>query len=400
MPAIEIRPDIYWIGVNDRTTDLFEGLWPISHEGVSYNAYLIDDEKKAIIDLAKAFKTDEFFDQIHSITDISSLDYIIMNHMEPDHTGIIKMLLKLAPDVKILCSEKAVPMLKSFYGIIDNIQVVQDGETLNLGKHQLKFYMTPFVHWPETMMTFETTQEILFSCDGFGGYGAFSGNIFDDHCKQAEFYEKEALRYYVNIVAKFSNMVLKAIEKMSSLNIQIIAPSHGLIWRKDPLHIINLYQKWANYANGECDSGITIVYGSMYGNTEKMMNAVAQGVSKINSNVEIFDTARIHVSYILPSIWIRNGVLIGAPTYEASLFPPVAQVLEIALLKRIPSKLTAYFGSYGWSGGAARELSKILDSLKWQLINQLAFAGEPDDTLLKQGEAFGIEFAKKVSQKM
>ncbi|MFC1569102.1 FprA family A-type flavoprotein [bacterium] len=400
MPAVEIRPDVYWIGVNDRTTDLFEGLWPISKEGVSYNAYLINDKKKAIVDLAKAFKSDEFIDQISSIIDIQSLDYIIINHMEPDHSGILKMLRKLAPNAKILCSEKAVHMLEAFYGIKENIHVVQDGETLSLGKHELQFFMTPFVHWPETMMTYENSQNILFSCDAFGGYGAFAGNIFDNTCKNPEFYKKEALRYYVNIVAKFSTPVLKAIDKLANIEIKVIAPSHGLIWRKHPERIIELYKTWASYAQGESESGIALIYGSMYGNTEKMMNAVAQGISMTGIPVEIFDAARIHVSYLLPALWIYKGVMIGAPTYEGNLFPPVENVLKKAILKRIVGKHAAYFGSYGWSGGALRSLSKLIESLKWSLQGQLDFCGEPNDSLLKQGEAFGTQFAQLVKQKV
>jgi len=399
MPAIEIRPDIYWIGVNDRTTDLFEGLWPISKEGVSYNAYLINDKKKAIIDLAKAFKSDEFLDQISSVTDIEALDYIVLNHMEPDHTGILKMLRKLAPKAKILCSKKALNMISSFYGISENIDVVQDGEVLDLGKHKLQFFMTPFVHWPETMMTYETSQKVLFSCDGFGSYGAFTGNIFDDTCKNPEFYETESLRYYVNIVAKFSTPVLKAIEKLKDIPVEIIAPSHGLIWRSKPEKIIQLYRQWAGYAQGQCETGITLIYGSMYGNTEKMMNSVAQGLSNAGIPVEIFDSARIHVSYILPSLWKYRGVMIGAPTYEGSLFPPVTNVLEKAILKRIIQKEAAYFGSYGWSGGALRKLSAMMDSLKWTLHSHLDFQGEPDDSLLKQGKVFGTQFAQFMMEK-
>ena len=170
MLPIEIKPDVYWIGVNDRTTDLFEGLWPITQEGVSYNAYLINDEKTAIIDLAKAFKTDEFFDQVDQVTDISQLDYVVVNHMEPDHSGILRTLRRMAPQATILGTEKTRAMLESFYGITEPVEVVQDGDTLSLGQHTLKFVYTPFVHWPETMMTYETTEQILFACDAFGSY--------------------------------------------------------------------------------------------------------------------------------------------------------------------------------------------------------------------------------------
>ncbi|MGD2104911.1 MAG: FprA family A-type flavoprotein, partial [Anaerolineae bacterium] len=232
MPPVEVKPDIYWIGVNDRTTDLFEGLWPIQQEGVSYNAYLIDDEKKAVVDLSKSLKTDDFLDQIHQIVALSDLDYVILNHMEPDHSGVLRTLRRVAPQVTVLGTRKTQDLLQAFYGITENVRIVQDGETLSLGNRTLRFFSTPFVHWPETMMTYVDEEEILFSCDAFGGYGALRGGIFDDQCTDFRFYEREALRYYVNIVALFSRPVLKAIEKLADVPVSVIAPSHGLIWRE------------------------------------------------------------------------------------------------------------------------------------------------------------------------
>jgi len=396
MPAVEIKPDVYWIGVNDRTTDLFEGLWPITEEGVSYNAYLINDEKKAVVDLAKAFKTDEFFGHIAEIVDLSDIDYVIINHMEPDHTGVLRILRRIAPEATILGSPKTKEMLDSFYGITENVRVVEDGETLPLGRRTLQFFHTPFVHWPETMMTYETTHRILLSCDGFGGYGALRGAIFDDECPDLGFYQKEALRYYVNIVAKFSKPVLQAIGKLANVPVEIIAPSHGLIWRRDPQLIVDLYKKWAEYATGKTEAGITLIYGSMYGNTEMMMNAVAQGISRVGVPLEIFDAARTDVSYILPSLWTKAGVMVGAPTYEGTLFPPVAQVLEMAVLKRVLNKKVAMFGSYGWSGGALRHLKKIIEPVKWELVDSFEFAGGPTAENLKRGEEFGSGFAEVI----
>lgn len=396
MPAVEIKPDVYWIGVNDRTTDLFEGLWPISQEGVSYNAYLIDDEKKAIIDLAKAFKTDEFFNRIDENIDIASLDYVIMNHMEPDHSGVLTTLLKITPDVEIYCTAKAQAMLCSFYGITENIHVVEDGETLSLGKRTLQFFHAPHVHWPETMVTYDQQDGILFSCDAFGGYGALRGSIFDDEIDAMDFYEKEALRYYVNIVAKFSVPVNRAIEKLAGLDVRIVAPSHGLIWRKDPGRIVELYEKWAGYAKEAADVGVTLIYASMYGNTEKVMNAVAQGLSHAGVPVEIFDVARTHVSYILPSLWTKRGILIGVPTYEGSMFPPMMDVLNMAAIKKIQNKKTAIFGSYGWSRGAQRGIETRCESLKWELTDQWEFCGAPTKEDLQTGFDFGKKFGKTV----
>ncbi|HHE72543.1 MAG TPA: MBL fold metallo-hydrolase, partial [Chloroflexi bacterium] len=168
MSVVEVRPGIYWIGVNDRTTDLFEGLWPITDEGVSYNAYVVKGEKNALIDLARDIKSDALIAQISRVVDPAALDYIVINHMEPDHTGVIRTLRRMAPEATVLCTRQAVPMLKAFYGVEERVRVVEDGEIVDLGLHSLQFFMTPMVHWPETMMTFEMSQRVLFSCDAFG----------------------------------------------------------------------------------------------------------------------------------------------------------------------------------------------------------------------------------------
>jgi anaerobic nitric oxide reductase flavorubredoxin len=396
MPAVEMRPQVYWIGVNDRTTDLFEGLWPISREGVSYNSYLILDEKKVLVDLAKAIKTDEFFDQIDAIIPPGELDIIILNHMEPDHTGVLRTLRKIAPQAKILGSAKTKSMLESFYGITENVEAVEHGQVLDIGSRKLQFFSTPFVHWPETIMTYDTAEGILFSCDAFGGYGALRGGIFDDECKDLAFYERESLRYYVNIVAKFSKPVLQAIDKLAGVDVRVIAPSHGLIWRQNPGHIVSLYKEWAGYAANQSRPGVTLLYASMYGNTEKMMNAVAQGVSNTGLDLEIFDVARTHSSYILPSLWTKSGVLIGAPTYEGALFPPMVDVLNMAGLKRVMGKRAAMFGSYGWSGGALKNLQRIIEPLKWELSDSLEFVGCPGKVDLERGEELGKRFAAEL----
>lgn len=396
MPAVSVKPGIYWIGVNDRTTDLFEGLWPITSEGVSYNAYVIDGEKKVLVDAAKDIKGDALLDQIAEVFDPALLDYIVVNHMEPDHTGVLRTLRRIAPNVTFLCTSRAVKMLESYYQVTDNVHVVEDGETLDLGSHQLQFYITPMVHWPETMITYETTQKVLFSCDAFGGYGALQGAIFDDQYAELEFYEHEALRYYANIVALFPKPVLKAIDKLADVSIDIVAPSHGLLWRKNPGRIIELYQKWANYALAGPDVGVTLLYGTMYGNTEKMVEAVAAGVARASVPVDVFDVRHIHASYILPSVYTRNGVLIGAPTYEGELFPPMAHVLDMLSRKRIQNRKLAYFGSFGWSGGARREITQWAEKLKWELAEAWEFPGGATHQDLLKAEELGYTFAQSL----
>jgi anaerobic nitric oxide reductase flavorubredoxin len=393
MPAVEICPDVFWIGLNDRTTDLFEGIWPVAGGGVTYNSYLIRDKKTVLVDLAKGFKTDEYFEAIESIVPLDRIDYLVVNHMEPDHTGAIRAFTRIPRDLTILCTEKAREMLAAFYGIASRVRAVGDGETLDIGGRTLTFVHAPFVHWPETMVTWDAADRILFSCDAFGGYGALPGAVFDDQCTDMGFYTRESLRYYVNIVAKFSGPVLKAIQKLEGTPVEVIAPSHGMVWRKDPGRIIELYRKWAELAQGGGETGVTLVYGSMYGNTEKMMNAVAHGITREGVPVEIFDAARTHSSYILPSLWSYKGVMVGAPTYEGTLFPPVTQALDMAALKRVIRKKAAIFGSYGWSKGAVATFRKIVEPLQWDVTDVMEFRGGTSDELLKKGEEFGERFA-------
>ncbi len=396
MQPIELRPSIFWIGVNDRHTELFEGLWPIRKEGISYNSYLIKDEKKVIIDLCSKLTMDELFDQIRAFIDPSELDYVVVNHLEPDHSGALKTLIETAPKVKLLGSAKMKDMLAGFYGITENVQVVADGEELDLGKHKLKFVATPFVHWPETIMTYEITEKILFSCDGFGGYGALNGTIFDDPIVPLAWYEEQSLRYYVNIVASFSKPVKSAIAKLAGLSVEMVAPSHGLVWKNHPERIIELYGKWAAYAGEPGDPAVTLLYGSMYGNTERMMETVAQGVLDEGVPVSVFNVARDSVSEILPSLWLKRGVMIGAPTYEGRLFPDMVHVLHVTQQKHITNKLAAGFGSNAWGGGGQRDLSERLEALKWQLFGSLEFKGAPKSPELLEGRKFGAGFARSL----
>jgi anaerobic nitric oxide reductase flavorubredoxin len=394
--SIEITPGVHWIGVNDRTTDLFEGMWPITGDGVAYNSYLIHDRKPAIIDLTKALKTEDLLRRIAGLTDIAAIEYIILNHMEPDHTGALKDFARLAPKATFLCTEKARPLLASFYGITDRIRVVHDGETLPLGAHELTFYETPFVHWPETMMTWINPGQVLFSCDGFGGFGALDGAIFDDDYESTDYYEREAERYYANIVAKYARMALRAIEKLSALPIKVVAPSHGLVWRRNPGRIVELYKRWSEYAIDKPEPEITLLYASMYGATEMMMNAVARGIAAAGVPLKVFDVARTHVSYILPALFRGRGVMVGAPTYEGQLLPVMAAALEVVEAKHVSDRKAAYFGSFGWSGGAQAMFQKAVEPLKWEVLDNLAFPGNPAPADLERGEAFGVKFAQAI----
>ena len=401
MLPIELKPDIFWIGVNDHDVQLFEGLWPVSQEGISYNSYLINDEKKALIDMSSDGTTDTFLQQLQSVTDISRLDYLIINHMEPDHSGALDILSRLAPNVQILCTKRAKDMLDAFFGITENIHVIEDGETLKLGKYTLRFISTPNVHWPETMMTYVEEEKILFSCDAFGSYGALKGSIYADQYsdKEIEFFKEEAKRYFVNIIATFSRPVLNAIQKLGDLPLEILAPSHGLVWRDQAPAVIGWYQEWAEYSVNGGKAGITLMYASMYGSTKRMMDAIAQGAALENIKLDIYNISESHISHIMTSIWENRGVLIGAPTYEGGLFPPMAHALDMLSVKHIRGKLAARFGSFGWkSGGTQKMFEDIIATMKWDLAGLLEFNGRPTLEDLQKGIEFGREFAKKVKE--
>jgi flavorubredoxin len=289
----------------------------------------------------------------------------------------LPIIRELAPEAEIYCTDKAAEMINNFYGIHNNVHVVEDGEQLTLGKHTLTFYVVPLLHWPDTMFTYMNTDHILFTCDAFGGFGALPGFIFDDQSRDIDFYKKEALRYYSNIVARFSPAVGRAIKKVKEMGIPIdvVAPGHGLVWRKDPMAIVSLYEQWADYFSGNSELGVSLMYASMYGNTERYMTTVSQGISQSGVPVEVFDLARTSASYILPAVLRNQGIVLGVPTYEAGLFPPAAHLMDIIRRKNIKYKDVAIFGSFLWSGGAQKEFSAIIEKLKWNLIDSREFQG-------------------------
>lgn len=398
MKPIEIRPGVFWVGVNDRVTGLFEGLWPISQEGISYNSYLIKDEKSALIDLSKEMLTDDYLAQLKEIFDLASLDYIIINHMEPDHSGALLRLRTLAPDAVILGMPKTVHMLDDFYGLTENVERLSNGQELNLGANTLKFVYTPFVHWPETMMTYMVEQKVLFPCDGFGGYGTLDGAIFDDTCDDLAYYEAESLRYFSNIVASFSKSVLSALSKFTDMPIEVVAPSHGLVWRKKPGRILELYNTWSEYYQSPAEVGITALLGTMYRNTERTLSAALEGIASEGVPVRVFDVRKTHVSYILPEVWTKRGVLVAAPTYEGGMFPTMMDALRMMDLKRVTHKSAGYLGSYAWGGGAQADFEVMAEKMSWNVVNSFGFIGGPEDTDLDRAREMGVQLARAVKE--
>lgn len=403
MAAIEIKPGIWWIGVNVRSHDLFEGLWPIPH-GVSLNSYLVKGEKIAVIDLVREWSgsSRSFLTQLKSTgTEPQDVDYIILNHLEPDHTEFVQNFRRMAPQAVIISTPKGIEMTKHFFGITDGLKAVEDGEQLDLGEgKRLLFVHTPFVHWPETMMTYELTTKVLFSCDAFGGFGALKGILFDDQVQESDwtFYYDEMLRYYANIVANFSRMVLRAIDKLAGTEVSVIAPSHGLVWRKKPGDVVAYYKKFAEYPTGKAEKGITLLWSSMYGNTKIATDAVMRGIARERVPMEVFEVPLADESYILASVFKNKGVVVGAPTYETKLFPPMAHVLDSIVRKNMTNKKVFRYGSYGWSGGAQREFDAIAQALRWEQFTPLEFQGAPTLEDLQKAEELAAAFARSIRE--
>ncbi|MDK2886507.1 MAG: hypothetical protein PWP54_1065 [Thermosipho sp. (in: thermotogales)] len=391
--VIKITDDIFYVGVNDRETHLFEGLWPLP-KGVSYNSYLIRDEKNVLIDTVKILKSDLFIQKIKEVINGDSLDYLVINHMEPDHSGSISAIINAFPNIKIIGNKKTFEFLKNLYGIEKNLLEVKDGDEISLGKHKLKFYMTPMVHWPETMVTYELTEKIAFTGDAFGGFGTLDGGIFDDEV-DIEYYKNEIRRYYSNIVGKFGPMVQKALQKLSNLEIKVIASTHGPVWRSHPELIIDLYDKWSRY---EAEEGVVVVYGSMYGNTEKMADYLANILAKYGiKNIRVMNAANVHESFIINEIWRFKGVIIGTCTYNNGIFPPIENLLINLAHKGLKNRIFGVFGTYGWSGGGVKGVVEYLNKNNWELVCEpceVKFSPKPED--LEKLEEMAKCFSEKI----
>ena len=365
MHKILITSKIHYIGVNDRRKELFENNWPLPN-GVSYNSYLIADEKSALIDTLEFGSKDNYLDEIETILNGKSLDYLVVNHMEPDHSSMVGMICRRYPEVKIVANSKAFKMLEGYFGIPEGtIYEVKDGDSLDLGHHKLNFVLTPWVHWPETMMTYDSTDKVLFTCDAFGSFGALDGAIFDDEINFS-FYEEEMRRYYSNIVGKYSNMVQKAIAKLNEVEVKVICPSHGPIWRSNPAKVIGLYDKWSKH---EAEDGVVIAFASMYGNGEKMADYLARLIAeKGGKNIRIYDVSKTHASFILNEIWKYKSVVLGSCAYNGGMHPMMQHLcfeLEVISPK---NKNYALFGSYSWNGGGLRSLQSFAEKMGWNMV--------------------------------
>lgn len=356
----KLTDNIYYIGVNDRTTALFEGLWPLP-AGVSYNSYLIDDEKTAVIDCVGPEFFEEHLANMRSVLGNRTVDYIVVNHMEPDHSGALALFRQFYPQARIVGNKKTISMLEGYYGIdgTDCIAVA-DGTTLELGRHTLSFHLVPMVHWPETMVTYDSTSGTVFSGDAFGCFGALNGTVLDTET-DIEPYFPEMRRYYSNIVGKYATPVQNALKKLAAINIKMICPTHGPVWTEAAGRVIAEYDRMSRY---EAAEGAVVVYASMYGNTRQMAEEVARGLSEAGiRKIVVHDAARTPLSFILSDIFTYKGLAIGATTYNGDVNPAVKAVLEAVKLREVKHRAMAAFGSFTWAGKAAKTISDFADNM-------------------------------------
>lgn len=404
MQTTQVTTDTWRLSANIHDI-LFEGMWPIPH-GFSMNSYIVKGDKVAIIDgVCDWDGTPEIlFDQFRQMNvDYNDIDYVIINHMEPDHSGWLRDFKKIRPDFKIVTTAKAQALLKVFFEIDNEVMVVKSGDTLDLGKgHVLAFEEIPNVHWPETMATFDTLTGTLFPCDAFGSFGAIEESPYDDQLspEQVDFYEYEATRYYANIVGAYSAPAKKAVIKTEKLPVQIIAPGHGIVWRQNPQKIIDDYKRYAAYSKGPAKEEITVIWGSMYGNTERGVEPVLDGIRSEGVKVNIHKIPDTHYSYILGDVWNSSGVVLAMPTYEYKMFSPMAVVLDELGRKKAFNRKAFRFGSFGWSGGAEKELEEIMTRYKmnWDFLDSVEFHGAPTEEDLETIRRRGAELAVSVRE--
>ena len=363
----EITQKIFYVGVNDRNKTLFEGLWPLPN-GVSYNAYLIDDEKTCLIDTVEVDFFMPFLENLREVLGNRQLDYVVVNHMEPDHSGSLALIKQFYPGVQIIGNKKTFDMLRGFYQLTDGLLEVKNGDKLALGQHQLQFVLTPMVHWPETMMTLcgpyvatesqQTEQgaaQVLFSGDAFGCFGALNGAWIDEQMN-CEVFWQEMTRYYSNIVGKYGTPVQMALKKLAGVQVDYICATHGPVWHEYVQKVIALYDRLSKY---EAEPGLVICYGTMYGNTERAAEVIARAAADAGvKNIVMYNVSKTHHSYIIRDVFRYKGLIVGAPTYNTALYHEMDVLLSELAGKDIKNHLLGWFGSYGWASKAVSEIAR------------------------------------------
>ncbi len=359
-----IHPDLYWVGANDRRLALFENVYPISR-GVSYNSYVLLDEKTVLLDTVDKSVSDQFFENVAHVLNGRRLDYLIVNHMEPDHCGTIEQLVLRYPEVKIVCNAKTVQMIKQFFTFdIDSRAVlVKEMDTLCTGRHTLAFVMAPMVHWPEAMVTYDTTDKVLFSADAFGTFGAINGNLFADEVNFETEYLDDARRYYTNIVGKYGTQVQTLLRKAATIDIQTICPLHGPVWRKNIGWFIDKYVKWSTYTPEE--NAVMIAYASVYGNTANVADILASKLADAGvRNVKVYDVSNTHPSVLVAEAFRCSHLVFASTTYNAGIFVTMETLLHDIVAHNLQNRTVALIENGTWAPTAGGLMRKLLSGLR------------------------------------
>ena len=361
---LKINDSTYYFGQNDRTQTLFEHLYPLPH-GMAYNNYLIKDEKNVLLDTVDVKFSERFFSQLDSALDGEPLHYLIVQHMEPDHSGSIGLLLRRHPEVTLVGNKKTKTMLEGYGVCTDKFMEVDEKTPLNIGSRELQFVFAPMVHWPEVMFTYDPKEKVLFSADAFGAFGAIDGGFWDEQHDLAT-YMPEAHRYYTNIVGKYGSFVQRTLDKALKLDIEVIAPIHGVVWRKHIPEVLELYRQMATY---EAEPGVVVIYGSMYGNTEELAEEIGRSLGAHGVNrVVLHHMGYSSASQVISDVFRYKGVIIGSPTYNNGVWPNVQDVLYQLAERNIPDRLYSVFGSGTWNPNTIKPLEEWAEARKWTKV--------------------------------
>ncbi len=405
MRVEKVREDVYAVTENLEGV-LFEGIWEMP-EGVSVNSYVVKGEKAAFIDGIFGWDgSRESMNEALAQMDLTldDMEYIVINHMEPDHSSWIADLDVLGKELDIYCSKESAGTLKAFFGREDRIFIIEDGDSLDLGGgKKLHFIKTPNIHWPDTIMTFEESSKVLFTCDAFGSFGKLE-HLFDDQHSEEEkaSFETQQIRYFSNILGTFNPMVARGIEKAKQFDFEVVAPGHGMVWREDPQRIVKDYERYCSYQKGVAKEKVLLLWGSMYGMTRKMVDVIEKTLEEEKMDYVSLNVTETDMGTVLEHGWASTGIIIAAPTYEYKIFPPMAAVLDEMGRKRIQNRLALYTGSYGWSGGAIKEFEEILarNRMKWEVLHAMEFNGRPLDKDKEEFTQHVRELCKMVREKM
>lgn len=359
-----ITDDLYWVGGSDRRLALFENAYPIPR-GISYNAYVLLDEKTILFDTVDRAITGQFLENVTAVLGDRTLDYVVINHMEPDHCATLGEIVRIYPDVKVICNAKTIPMIKQFYDfdIDSRAVIIKEGDNFCSGKHNLAFYMAPMVHWPEVMVTYDTTDKILFSADGFGTFGAMNGNLFADELNFERDWLDDARRYYTNIVGKYGTSVQTLLRKAATLDIQYICPLHGPVWRSDINWYVDKYLTWSSYEPEE--KAVMIAYGSIYGNTENAATILASRLAERGiKRIAMYDVSVTHPSIIISEAFRCSHLVFAAATYNSGIFSNMEHLLLDLKAHNLQNRTVALIENGSWGLLAAKKMTEIFSGMK------------------------------------